>query len=149
MSTGFESWADASLVPGTEVLFVKLYGVHTAQTLREWRAEIGAVWGAHCRAYVIDYRRCAIAADAGELAGMQADAYGSKPSAVICSPGHWETFAEVSQRLADLDVLRVPFVDEGSALRWARLAALMGLPQEAGEQSPLKAQSSSGAVLLA
>jgi hypothetical protein len=142
MPTGFESWADASLVPGAEVVMVKLYGVHTGATLRQWRAEIGAVWGRHCRAYVIDYRKCVLAAAHDELASMQLDALSAIPGAVICSDAQYPAFLAMTQALGSLGVLRVPFVDEGSAIRWARVCCLM-TPQEAGEQSPPRFRPSS------
>ena len=122
MPTGFESWADASLVPGTEVLFVKLYGVHTADTLRQWRQEVGAAWGGHCAAYVIDYSRCIVAASLAELADMQADEHQPKPSAVICSAAQWGLFLSLMRTLLARDQVRVPFQDRDSALRWAMVA---------------------------
>ncbi len=137
----FSSWADARLVaPG--VLLVTLYGLHTAGTLRQWRTEIAAAWAAHCRAYCIDYSRTVLAATPAELAAMQRDAYGHMPAAVICAPAQWPTFVAASRRLAKLGLVRMPFVDEASALRWARVQASepLAVPRPSRRRAPRAAR---------
>lgn len=130
------SWADAFVVPDTKVLMVSLRGAHTAATLQAWRTEVAAAWAPHCRAYVMDYRRALLAASAAELAEIVRDQHVAVPSAVICSRGQWATFVELARLMSHFGAMRMPFVDQGSALRWARVAAGLGASPQPGPRKP-------------
>ena len=144
----WSSWADAWIVPKSSVLAVTLHGVHTGATLRALREEIGAAWGAHCTAYVLDYRRCILAATDGEIEAMQDDEWQNLPAAVICSDAQWETFLPASKALARRGVLRVPFVCEASAYRWALVCSLAH-PLAEARQSPRQASPRTACADLA
>lgn len=110
-------------MPDTEVLLIKLYGVHTAATLSAWRAEIGAVWGQHCRAYVIDYSRAMLAAAPDELSDLQVDSFATKPSAIVGTDAQMPAMHAHCAAILSRGVLRMPFAEVQSAVQWAQVAA--------------------------
>lgn len=128
--SGFTSWADARLIPGTRILWVDLYGPHTEASLRAWRTEVGSVWSPHCDVYLMDYRRALLAVAPEVLADLICDRFRVIPSVALCSEAQWPLFVELAEVLAQRRVLRMAFVDEDSAVRSARLMQALGRPMD-------------------